>query len=98
MMPSSDFCRRCASTHEAAITIESVFVFRALPPTTAAGACGGETACSTCHIILDKKYFDLLPEMEEARAVFCLLAIHAAVDGVPLTMRASLSMASPSLS
>jgi ferredoxin len=26
------------------------------------GACGGETACSTCHVILDKSYFDKLPQ------------------------------------
>lgn len=35
------------------------------------GACGGETACSTCHIILDKAYFDKLPgasEEEEVRS------------------------------
>ncbi len=30
------------------------------------GACGGETACSTCHVILDKAYFDKLPEQSEA--------------------------------
>ena len=26
------------------------------------GACGGEMACSTCHVILPQKYFDLLDE------------------------------------
>lgn len=32
-----------------------------------AGACGGETACSTCHIIVESKaQFDKLPEMGEA--------------------------------
>lgn len=25
------------------------------------GACGGALACSTCHLIVDKKYFDMLP-------------------------------------
>jgi len=29
------------------------------------GACGGEMACSTCHVILDQKTFDSLPEPEE---------------------------------
>lgn len=29
------------------------------------GACGGETACSTCHVILDKAYFDKLPPASE---------------------------------
>ena len=32
----------------------------------AAGACGGETACSTCHVILAKDVFAALPEMSEA--------------------------------
>mmetsp|Transcript_4970 Transcript_4970/g.7590 ORF Transcript_4970/g.7590 Transcript_4970/m.7590 type:complete len:135 (-) Transcript_4970:135-539(-) len=26
------------------------------------GACGGEMACSTCHVILQKEYYDKLPE------------------------------------
>lgn len=30
-------------------------------PNTSAGACGGEAACSTCHVILEKKVFDRLP-------------------------------------
>ena len=29
------------------------------------GACGGELACSTCHVILDQEYFDKLEEPEE---------------------------------
>mmetsp|Transcript_5534 Transcript_5534/g.6428 ORF Transcript_5534/g.6428 Transcript_5534/m.6428 type:complete len:169 (-) Transcript_5534:1540-2046(-) len=29
------------------------------------GACGGEIACSTCHVILDQTTFDSLPEAEE---------------------------------
>lgn len=29
------------------------------------GACGGECACSTCHVILDKENFDLLEEPDE---------------------------------
>jgi len=29
------------------------------------GACGGELACSTCHVILEQKYFDMLEEMDE---------------------------------
>jgi ferredoxin len=31
-----------------------------------AGACGGETACSTCHVIVDPAFFKKLPEMSEA--------------------------------
>lgn len=29
------------------------------------GACGGELACSTCHVIVDKKLFDVLPPKKE---------------------------------
>lgn len=29
------------------------------------GACGGELACSTCHLIFEKEIYDKLPEMEE---------------------------------
>jgi ferredoxin len=29
------------------------------------GACGGELACSTCHLIFEKRIYDQLPEMEE---------------------------------
>ena len=30
------------------------------------GACGGETACSTCHVYVDAAFFSKLPEMAEA--------------------------------
>ena len=29
------------------------------------GACEGSLACSTCHVILDQEYFDLLEEASE---------------------------------
>jgi len=29
------------------------------------GACGGELACSTCHLIFDDDIFDSLPEKED---------------------------------
>lgn len=29
------------------------------------GACEGNMACSTCHVIVDKGFFDLLPEASE---------------------------------
>mmetsp|Transcript_20455 Transcript_20455/g.32910 ORF Transcript_20455/g.32910 Transcript_20455/m.32910 type:complete len:169 (+) Transcript_20455:72-578(+) len=29
------------------------------------GACGGELACSTCHLIFEKKIYDTLPEISE---------------------------------
>jgi len=28
------------------------------------GACGGECACSTCHVIVDEDSFEKLPELE----------------------------------
>ncbi|RLN65202.1 hypothetical protein BBJ28_00024335 [Nothophytophthora sp. Chile5] len=29
------------------------------------GACGGELACSTCHLVFEKRVFDTLPEISE---------------------------------
>ncbi len=29
------------------------------------GACEGSLACSTCHIVVDKEWFDVLPEASE---------------------------------
>ena len=29
------------------------------------GACGGELACSTCHLIFEKAIYDTLPEKQE---------------------------------
>ena len=29
------------------------------------GACGGELACSTCHLVFEKRIFDELPVMSE---------------------------------
>jgi len=29
------------------------------------GACGGELACSTCHLIFEKEIYDTLPEKED---------------------------------
>jgi 2Fe-2S ferredoxin len=29
------------------------------------GACEGSLACSTCHVVIDKQYYDLLPEPSE---------------------------------
>ena len=28
------------------------------------GACGGELACSTCHLIFEKEIYDTLPTMD----------------------------------
>mmetsp|Transcript_116652 Transcript_116652/g.277301 ORF Transcript_116652/g.277301 Transcript_116652/m.277301 type:complete len:150 (-) Transcript_116652:14-463(-) len=32
------------------------------------GACGGECACSTCHVILEKEQFDKLPPPDDDEA------------------------------
>ncbi|KAK7205319.1 2Fe-2S ferredoxin-type domain-containing protein [Myxozyma melibiosi] len=29
------------------------------------GACGGSCACSTCHVIVDPEYYDLIPEPDD---------------------------------
>ena len=29
------------------------------------GACGGTLACSTCHVIIGKEYYDKIPPPEE---------------------------------
>ncbi|TDH69232.1 hypothetical protein CCR75_007791 [Bremia lactucae] len=29
------------------------------------GACGGELACSTCHLVFEKRFFDKLPTISE---------------------------------
>lgn len=29
------------------------------------GSCGGELACSTCHVVLPKKFYDTLQDKEE---------------------------------
>lgn len=29
------------------------------------GACGGELACSTCHLIFEQEIYDTLPEKDE---------------------------------
>ena len=39
---------------------------RPCPPTPRAGACGGETACSTCHLYIDEAFFKKLPAVSEA--------------------------------
>lgn len=39
------------------------------------GACGGETACSTCHVILRKADFDKVPEPSEAEEDMLDLAL-----------------------
>eukprot|EP00928_Gymnodinium_smaydae_P011128 TRINITY_DN14146_c0_g1_i1.p1 TRINITY_DN14146_c0_g1~~TRINITY_DN14146_c0_g1_i1.p1 ORF type:complete len:173 (+),score=39.44 TRINITY_DN14146_c0_g1_i1:86-604(+) len=40
------------------------------------GACGGECACSTCHIILTQEGYDSLPEPDEDEVDMLDLAAH----------------------
>lgn len=37
-----------------------------LRPRSFAGACGGETACSTCHVYVAPAFYAKLPEVSEA--------------------------------
>ena len=32
---------------------------------TLLGACGGELACATCHLIFEQEIYDTLPEKED---------------------------------
>ena len=36
-----------------------------MPAVSAAAACGGELACSTCHVILDEDVYEMLGEISE---------------------------------
>ncbi len=29
------------------------------------GACGGQMACSTCHVIVPREYYDIIPKPSE---------------------------------
>jgi len=65
------------------------------------GACGGETACSTCHVYVDAAFFAKLPEMAEAEEdmldlaaglkegasrLGCQIFAAPALDGLVVTM------------
>ena len=65
------------------------------------GACGGETACSTCHVYVDAAFFAKLPEMAEAEEdmldlaaglkegssrLGCQIFATKAIDGLVVTM------------
>jgi ferredoxin len=39
------------------------------------GACGGELACSTCHVILSQELYDFLPEKDEEEEDMLELAV-----------------------
>lgn len=40
------------------------------------GACGGELACATCHLIFEKQIYDTLPEKEDEEDDMLDLAFH----------------------
>ena len=64
------------------------------------GACVGALACSTCHVIVDRDFFDLLPEPSEeeedmldlafgltlSSRLGCQLIITDELDGLVLTL------------
>ena len=67
------------------------------------GACEGALACSTCHVIVDQSYFDLLPNLSEEEEdmldlafglthtsrLGCQLIITDELDGLVLTLPAA---------
>ncbi|CAK0874829.1 unnamed protein product, partial [Prorocentrum cordatum] len=51
------------------------------------GACGGECACSTCHVVLEQASFDAMPEPDEDEVDMLDLAANVVVPpaaGVPV--------------
>ena len=55
-------CPRGAARAAPFAEIANAFLF----PPSLTGACGGETACSTCHLYIDPAFFKKLPEISEA--------------------------------
>ena len=67
------------------------------------GACEGSLACSTCHVIVDPEYFDLLPEPKEEEEdmldlawglthtsrLGCQIIITEELDGLTVTLPAA---------
>lgn len=64
------------------------------------GACEGSLACSTCHVIVDQKYFDMLDEATEAEEdmldlafglthtsrLGCQIIVSDALDGIKVSL------------
>lgn len=57
------------------------------------GACGGELACSTCHLIFEKKVFDTLPKMEEEEEDMLDLAFEVTETYVQCFVRSFVAVA-----
>ena len=67
------------------------------------GACEGSLACSTCHVIVDSAYYDLLPEASEdeedmldlafglthTSRLGCQIIISDDLDGLEVTLPAA---------
>jgi ferredoxin-2, mitochondrial len=60
------------------------------------GACGGELACSTCHLIFEKAVYDQLPEISEEEEDMLDLA-WGLTDTCVGTYASSIALAWPSL-
>ena len=66
------------------------------------GACEGSMACSTCHVIVDRAFFDRLPELSEEEEYMldlawgvrptsrlgCQIVVTDELDGMELTLPA----------
>ncbi|AMD21434.1 HER155Wp [Eremothecium sinecaudum] len=66
------------------------------------GACGGSCACSTCHVIVDPDYYDLLEEpnddendmldlaygLTETSRLGCCIKMNKKIDGIRLALPA----------
>ena len=53
------------------------------------GACEGSLACSTCHVIVDKEWYDLLPEASDDEEDMLDLAVgltHTTRLGCPIVI------------
>lgn len=64
------------------------------------GACEGSLACSTCHIVIDPEFYDLLPEASEdeedmldlafglthTSRLGCQIMVSDALDGIKISL------------
>ena len=64
------------------------------------GACGGSCACSTCHVIVDPEYYDILPEpsddendmldlawgLTETSRLGCQITMSKDIDGIRVAL------------
>jgi ferredoxin len=57
------------------------------------GACGGELACSTCHLIFEKNVYDTLPKMEEEEEDMLDLAFEVTETYVQYIVRNGVAVA-----